>query len=486
MPQLRYNKNIKLNLNNDSGLIKIMIKLINLKLLSIAMTRDKIYCSIIFSLLFVLGLSISIGAQAATLSLSPASGSYVAGDVFKVDIMLNPAGAPLDGVDIHYLNYPSSLSVVDASGDPVTQITPGSIFDNTVSNTVDSGNRRINFSQTCSGGDPYSGSTASLASFYFKVLSSGTASVTFNYSTGSTTDCNVASDGSDVLSSVSNGSYTLSAPTLSVSLSASPSSGTAPVNDVDLTADVSGTATGTINYKFWCNCGSTCSTVATCQSACGTENYAPPATTSDPYTATDVCDYASAGTYYGKVVAERGTLSAEARTTISVAAPPTLFVDLKVATDSANWQDSLSQEYPLNSVDMRGDVSGTATGNIVYTFYCNRTDPGTNITSGYCHQSSATSTDPYTISNCCSYSTIGTYTAKVIVQRAGLAAEQRKSIFVDYKIVDTNDDGYVNTLDYSVLINEWGTATVDTKSDFNDDGLVNSLDWSLMNKDWTG
>ncbi|MDD5032108.1 MAG: DUF4091 domain-containing protein, partial [Patescibacteria group bacterium] len=42
-------------------------------------------------------------------------------------------------------------------------------------------------------------------------------------------------------------------PTLSVSLSASPNSGTAPVSGVDLAATVSGTATGNINYTFYCN-----------------------------------------------------------------------------------------------------------------------------------------------------------------------------------------------------------------------------------------
>ncbi|MCG2696389.1 MAG: hypothetical protein L6257_03060, partial [Candidatus Portnoybacteria bacterium] len=41
-------------------------------------------------------------------------------------------------------------------------------------------------------------------------------------------------------------------PTLSVNLTAYPSSGTAPLYDVDLDADVSGTATGNIIYQFDC------------------------------------------------------------------------------------------------------------------------------------------------------------------------------------------------------------------------------------------
>ncbi|MDA2925655.1 hypothetical protein MYX78_00210 [Acidobacteria bacterium AH-259-G07] len=112
--------------------------------------------------------------------------------------------------------------------------------------------------------------------------------------------------------------------TLSVSLLASPSSGSAPLNGVDLTATVSGSATGTINYIFYCD-----------RSDSGTKITSGWADKFDgindnPKTAVDACNYNSAGTYTAKVIAERGDAPpAEARTTITVSRPPqpTLRID---------------------------------------------------------------------------------------------------------------------------------------------------------------
>ena len=121
--------------------------------------------------------------------------------------------------------------------------------------------------------------------------------------------------------------------TLYVSLSANPSSGTAPLN-VNLTADVSGSASGTINYTFWWNCNDPGTSVSEVMARCG--NIPTPAlgtcasnengikcdaVTDDPKTVNHV--YSSAGTYTAKVIAERGSAPpAEARVTIVVNAPP--------------------------------------------------------------------------------------------------------------------------------------------------------------------
>lgn len=42
-----------------------------------------------------------------------------------------------------------------------------------------------------------------------------------------------------------------------------------------------------------------------------------------------------------------------------------------------------SGQSPLRGVDLTASVSGTATGNVNYIFYCNRSDAGTNITTPY-------------------------------------------------------------------------------------------------------
>jgi hypothetical protein len=47
---------------------------------------------------------------------------------------------------------------------------------------------------------------------------------------------------------------------------------------------------------------------------------------------------------------------------------------------------------------------------------------------------------------------------------------------------DINQDGIVNSIDYSTLNAKWFTN--DTTADLNQDGLVNSLDYSLLNKNW--
>ncbi len=154
-------------------------------------------------------------AQAATLSLSPSSGSNSVGSIFTVTILLNTQSQAVDGVDIRYLNYsPTLLEVQDENTSQAgIQISAGTLFGNTVANSVDITNGRISFSQVAAGGVTYSNAAnATLATMRFKVLTTGTAPVTFSFTSGSTADTNVAAGGSDVLTSVTNGSYTLQNP----------------------------------------------------------------------------------------------------------------------------------------------------------------------------------------------------------------------------------------------------------------------------------
>lgn len=164
------------------------------------MSKRRIFILLFFLTAFLLTNSTVF---AATLSLSPSSGSYNVGKLFNVNIMLNTNGANTDGVDIYYLNYPKNLLQVQG-----TQITAGSLYPITVVNSVDSVNGRINFSQVVSGGTHYSNTSAqTLATVNFKVLATGTASLFFNYSSSSTTDCNVAGNGIDLLTSATGASF---------------------------------------------------------------------------------------------------------------------------------------------------------------------------------------------------------------------------------------------------------------------------------------
>ena len=94
--------------------------------------------------------------------------------------------------------------------------------------------------------------------------------------------------------------------TLYVGLEAIPNSGTAPLNGVDLRATVTGTASGTINYKFDCTSD-------------GVWDHAFYGIYDNPKTVFDACNYQYQGSYVAKVKVERGTANpAEATAVIIV------------------------------------------------------------------------------------------------------------------------------------------------------------------------
>lgn len=102
-------------------------------------------------------------------------------------------------------------------------------------------------------------------------------------------------------------STTCSNDQLRVSLEAVPYSGPAPLNNVDLKADVSGSQAGDIRYRFDCrNDGSWDRDVTIYQGP------------SSSYTSDNLCSYASEGTYTARVRVERLGVSAESTATITV------------------------------------------------------------------------------------------------------------------------------------------------------------------------
>ena len=85
------------------------------------------------------------------------------------------------------------------------------------------------------------------------------------------------------------------AATLLVDFAASPASGLTPLNNVDLSASVSGSATGPITYRFDCTGDGVWDTTYT--------------STNTSYTAPDLCNYQAPGIYTAKAMVERGGLS---------------------------------------------------------------------------------------------------------------------------------------------------------------------------------
>ena len=101
-----------------------------------------------------------------------------------------------------------------------------------------------------------------------------------------------------------------------------------------------------------------------------------------------------------------------------------------------------SGDAPLNSVSLTADASGN--GSIPtpfnYTFYCNRSDSGTNVTSPWDAKFDGTNDIFKFADGICNYSEPGNYTAKVILERGSAPpAEARFNIVVNMPIPPDQD-----------------------------------------------
>lgn len=161
----------------------------------------------------VIGGTVPAMVFGATLSVSPANGTYQTGNIITAQIIVDTQGVAIEGADIRYLNYnPALLEVQDENTSLAgAQIAPGTLMPTTAANTVDAGLGRIAFSQVISGNTTFTG-TGVLATVRFRVLGPGSANVSFTFTQGNTADTNIASAGADVLSSVAGGVYTLVTP----------------------------------------------------------------------------------------------------------------------------------------------------------------------------------------------------------------------------------------------------------------------------------
>ncbi|MBI4402502.1 MAG: phytase, partial [Nitrospirae bacterium] len=154
------------------------------------------------------------------------------------------------------------------------------------------------------------------------------------------------------------------AETLFVSLAAAPSSGTSPLNGVDFTATVAGTATGPMTYTFYCHRPDTGTNVTLPYDAQVS------GTSANPYTAIDLCSYTTAGPYTAKVIVERGTISlAQAAVAIQVSAPVTIpaapsnLVGTKSSLQNVlSWTDNSSDEQGFR-LSRDGSVRTTLAAN---------------------------------------------------------------------------------------------------------------------------
>lgn len=175
-------------------------------------------------ILLILFLASPAYALAATLTLSPASGTFNKGCNFNVNIKIDSAGQQVDGTDAIILYDQSKLTA---------SITAGTIFPEYPGTNADNEAGRLTVSGLASISSVFSGQ-GTLATINFTVkenAATGATIVKFDYdptgksasaacmSSGvNTCDSNIVPRGSliDILSSVSNGNYTIGTGTCAV------------------------------------------------------------------------------------------------------------------------------------------------------------------------------------------------------------------------------------------------------------------------------
>ncbi|MBI3109900.1 hypothetical protein HYZ06_02555 [Candidatus Daviesbacteria bacterium] len=158
---------------------------------------------------FLLPFTFPSGVLAATLSLSPSSGTFNKNCGFTLDITLDTTGADTDGTD--------AILIYDASRFTVNSInTQNKVYPDYPGNNVDEISGKITISGLASVAQAFSGkgSLATLSMTVKETAPAGATQIKFDFDPNDktkTTDSNVVQRGTivDVLNSVTNGSYTI-------------------------------------------------------------------------------------------------------------------------------------------------------------------------------------------------------------------------------------------------------------------------------------
>ncbi|MEM4724278.1 MAG: cohesin domain-containing protein, partial [Candidatus Hadarchaeum sp.] len=138
-------------------------------------------------------------SEQVILKLVPTTSYVLVGQFFPVEIEVLAGAQNVDAVSA-YLDFdPTVLQVVDESGNPTTQVIPGSVLTNVTTNNVTAGH--INF---VANGGPADG-RFTVAPVHFKAITTATNSLLV-WSTTAPRQSNVASGGISVLGSLQGGS----------------------------------------------------------------------------------------------------------------------------------------------------------------------------------------------------------------------------------------------------------------------------------------
>jgi len=144
-----------------------------------------------------------------TIAIDPASKAASVGEVFTLDIKIQAGSQPVDGAAAYIDFNPTYLVVVDASGNPATEIIPGSTLATIMQNNVDNNQGKIDYAAgLLVGATPSGGFTLATIRFKAKAETAGTPLVFVSTPPRKT---NVVYQGNSVLGSLVNGNVTISA-----------------------------------------------------------------------------------------------------------------------------------------------------------------------------------------------------------------------------------------------------------------------------------
>lgn len=437
--------------------------------------------------------AVSCIAQNAWVGSRPVSGSESTGNITSSKIYTlqctNAQGSVSDSVTVNT----QANQAPTANAGPDKEVLEGQSVVLEGSGT-DPEAGTLTYQWTCSGGT-LSANNVAQPTFTAPLVSADT-----NY------NCTLAVTDPQSLSNSDSMNVLVRAQTVYVNLAAVPSSGSAPLSGVDLTATVSGSAIGLINYRFDCTND-------------GTFEHTFNNITETTRTAVDACTYDSGGTYNARVEVTRGGETAWAVATISVNSPA-ISVDIKAnGSDgpvNVNYNGSVNLSWTsvnANSCYASGDWSGSkytaaseTAGNITssrtytitctgsygsasdsVTVYVNSTslmvylsvypssgcvslgnvDLAASVSGGYygdvtyyfdCTSDGSwdavytVNSDSYTAHNICYYTSAGTYTAKVRAQKQGFTAENIAQINVNNCYSSTSVDIKANGFDNFVSV----------------------------------
>lgn len=181
---------------------------------------------IFFALLLVPFFPVPAFAADAVLELSPSSGEIKEGETLDIDITVNTDGAEISAVDVVLTFEPTELEIsVDDSQTLFSVLAP------TTEDIVDNDAGEVRFSNYVSETEEtFSGAGTVLTIKATAKDSSGTATINFLAEEGNAQDSNVVDSETvaDILSSVTDGSYTLASSTNSISGSPTPTATPTP------------------------------------------------------------------------------------------------------------------------------------------------------------------------------------------------------------------------------------------------------------------